>query len=102
LTVFLTPDQRPFYAGTYFPPEDRFGRPGLPRVLLSLIRTWREDPERIERAARQLTAALRQVDRRELDVRAPIAPEEGDALLAKAAAWLLRQADEEHGGFGSA
>src|SRR5215475_1878349 len=36
LTVFLTPDQRPFYAGTYFPPDDRYGRPGFPRLLNAL------------------------------------------------------------------
>ena len=42
LTVFLTPDQRPFYGGTYFPPDDRYGRPGFPRLLLALSRLWTE------------------------------------------------------------
>src|SRR5262252_9520313 len=42
LTVFLTPEQRPFFAGTYFPPEDRHGMPGLPRVLAAVADTYRE------------------------------------------------------------
>ncbi|PRQ05422.1 hypothetical protein ENSA5_02850 [Enhygromyxa salina] len=45
LTVFLTPDQRPFYGGTYFPPEDRYGRPGFPRVLSALAELWAEKRE---------------------------------------------------------
>ncbi len=102
LTLFLTPDQRPFYAGTYFPSEDRYGRPGFPRVLQSLIQTYHEDPDRIERAAKQLTDALREVDRREADQRAVVPPEEGSALLTKAAQWLLHHADRENGGFGTA
>ena len=40
LTVFLTPDQRPFYGGTYFPPEDRYGRPGFERLLTILSDLW--------------------------------------------------------------
>ncbi len=40
LTVFLTPEQEPFFAGTYFPPEDRYGRPAFPRVLGGLVMAW--------------------------------------------------------------
>src|SRR5262249_43405877 len=48
LTVFLTPDQRPFFAGTYFPAEDRYGMPGFPRVLAAVAdayKTKRADVE---------------------------------------------------------
>lgn len=45
MTVFLTPDQKPFLAGTYFPPEDRFGRPGFRTLLGRIAEAWREDPE---------------------------------------------------------
>jgi len=45
LTVFLAPDQRPFYGGTYFPNEDRYGRPGFPRVLETLTRMWNDERE---------------------------------------------------------
>jgi len=41
LTVFLTPQGEPFFGGTYFPPDDRYGRPGLVRVLMSLSEAWR-------------------------------------------------------------
>src|SRR4029079_9717364 len=44
LTVFLTPDLRPFFGGTYFPPEDRYGRPGFPRVLTALSDAFHQDP----------------------------------------------------------
>ncbi len=40
MTVFLTPDGRPFYAGTYFPPDDRYGRPGFRRLLETLRNAW--------------------------------------------------------------
>ncbi|MDO9444091.1 MAG: thioredoxin domain-containing protein, partial [Dehalococcoidia bacterium] len=45
MTVFLTPDLRPIYAGTYFPPDDRYGRPGFPRLLQSVAAAWRDNRE---------------------------------------------------------
>ncbi len=56
MSVFLTPDLKPFYAGTYFPPEDRWGRPGFPTLLRELARAWRE------RRAEVLTQADRVVE----------------------------------------
>ena len=100
LTVFLTPDQRPFFAGTYFPPEDRYGRPGFARVLRTIAQTYRQEPDRIDRAAKKMTEALQQVDNRTVDARAQVAPERGAALLEKAVAWLSGHADDEFGGFG--
>ena len=44
MTVFLTPDGVPFYAGTYFPPEDRYNMPGFPRVLIGVADAYRERP----------------------------------------------------------
>ncbi|MDP7538821.1 MAG: thioredoxin domain-containing protein, partial [Candidatus Poseidoniia archaeon] len=46
LTMFLTPDGEPFWGGTYFPPEPRYGRPGLPQVLTDIAETYRADPQR--------------------------------------------------------
>ena len=43
LTAFLTPDGKPFYGGTYFPPDDHFGRPSFKRVLLSIAQAYREN-----------------------------------------------------------
>lgn len=101
LTVFLTPDQQPFFAGTYFPPDDRYGRPGFLRVMQTLIRLLREEPDRVEKSAHKLTQAIRQVDSRDVDQRAPIRPEQGEALLTKAVEWLAHYFDQEYGGFGT-
>src|SRR5690606_22840417 len=95
LTVFLTPDQRPFYAGTYFPPEDRYGRPGFPRVLEALHRAFTEEPDRVERAAAELTEVLARVHHR--GGRNPIP---GCELLEKAAGSIMADADRSFGGFG--
>ena len=101
LTVFLTPDQRPFYAGAYFPPHDRYGRPGFIKVLQSVVQSYNEDRDRIERAAKQMTAALVQIDRRSRDQRSPIPSEQGQPLIDKSVDWLVSYMDESHGGFGT-
>ncbi len=61
MSVFLTPDQQPFFAGTYFPPDSRWGRPGFRDVLVGIARVWKEDRPRVAEAARSLTDAVRQV-----------------------------------------
>ncbi len=61
MSVFLTPDQQPFFAGTYFPPDSRWGRPGFRDVLSSIVRVWKEDRARVAEAAGSLTDAVRQV-----------------------------------------
>ena len=58
LTVFLTPALRPFFGGTYFPPEDRHGRPGFPRVLRALSKAYRTDPISVAENARKLTEVI--------------------------------------------
>src|SRR6478609_3044638 len=55
LTVFLTPDQRPFFAGTYFPPADRHGMPGFPTVLRAVTEAYRSKRPDIELQAREIT-----------------------------------------------
>ena len=59
MSVFLTPALKPFYGGTYFPPADMSGRPGLPTLLRHLSEAWRERREEVEKAADGLTDALR-------------------------------------------
>ncbi len=59
MSVFMTPDLKPFYGGTYFPPEDRQGMPGFPKVLSRMAEVWAEQPEEIEKNAEQLTEHLR-------------------------------------------
>jgi len=58
LTVFLSPDLKPFYGGTYFPPEDRYGRPGFLRLLQMIDDAWRNRPREVTNSAEHLTDAL--------------------------------------------
>src|SRR3989338_3562517 len=58
LSVFLTPDLHPFYGGTYFPPEERWGRPGLKQLLTAIAAAWQERPEELRAAGASLTQAL--------------------------------------------
>ena len=61
MTVFLTPELKPFFGGTYFPPSSRWGRPGFADLLGELARVWREDRQRVEGAAAELLKRLRGV-----------------------------------------
>ncbi len=61
MTMFLTPDLKPFYGGTYFPPDNRYGRPGFPRVLLGIAEAYRERREAVAEQSEQITANLNQL-----------------------------------------
>jgi len=97
LTVFLTPDGRPFYGGTYFPPEDRPGLPGFPRVLLAVSETYRTRRAEVERAASDLVHFLNQ----QFALTLPTSTLTS-TLLDEAARNLVPEFDREHGGFGTA
>ena len=58
MTVFLAPDGRPFFAGTYFPPHDAYGRPGFPTLLRRIATAWKGDREQLLQRAESLTVAL--------------------------------------------
>jgi hypothetical protein len=60
MSVFLTPDRKPFFGGTYFPPDSRYGRPGFAAILDNLARAWRLDRVRIEQSGAQVIEQLRQ------------------------------------------
>ena len=60
LSAFLTPELKPFYGGTYFPPEDRQGRPGFATLLTALADNWRTDRAKLEADSERVLAALRQ------------------------------------------
>jgi uncharacterized protein YyaL (SSP411 family) len=96
LTVFLTPDRKPFFAGTYFPPVDRHGMPGFPRILLSVAEAYRERRDDVDLQAREIADAIADVARP-----APKPGELSPDLLERAAARLAARFDDEHGGFGS-
>jgi hypothetical protein len=95
LTAFCTPDGRPFYTGTYFPPEPRHGLPAFRQVLDAIGRVWREQREQAEDAARRVVAALRERPR------GVAQGHDASLLLAAGARALMESADREHGGFGS-
>ena len=58
LTIFMSPDKKPFFAGTYFPPGDRFGRPGFLRVLRALSEAWRDERAKLTGMADELQSKL--------------------------------------------
>src|SRR5579884_1788036 len=97
LTVFLTPDQKPFFGGTYFPPVDRYGMPGFPTVLQAVWEAYRARREEVDAQAGELTRAIEQVAAGEARARGEPSPE----LLARAAQRLVARFDDVHGGFGS-
>jgi uncharacterized protein YyaL (SSP411 family) len=97
MSVFLTPALRPFTGGTYFPPEDRYGRPGFRRILLMLADAWKKQRGDIETAAGEITGLLQksgQIDAQPGELSA--------GLLGGAAEYLGKAFDRTHGGFGRA
>src|SRR5918996_712811 len=94
MTVFLTPEGKPFYGGTYFPPEDRYGVPGFPRVLRAVADAYQQKPQDIERSVEQILGGLNRLGA----LRATDRSFARD-LLPKAAAQLAQGYDSAHGGF---
>ena len=98
MTVFLLPDGRPFFAGTYFPPQDRPGRPGFRRVMESLAAAYHDRREEVLASAEHLTQALAPAPL----ISTALGATSMTQLLARAEATLMRAADTEYGGFGGA
>jgi hypothetical protein len=98
-SVFLTPELEPFFAGTYFPPVKRGGRPGFPSVLRRVHADWTGRPAEVREAASRVAAAVRQVVARQRQPAAAVPPPEA-ALAALAA--LEPSYDPEWGGFARA
>ncbi|MFB6101312.1 MAG: thioredoxin domain-containing protein [Haloplanus sp.] len=98
LSVFLTPEGKPFYVGTYFPREPQRGRPGFLQLLQDISRSWQEDRDEIENRADQWTTAI--TDELESTPENPGDPPES-GVLDTATAAAVRSADRTHGGFGS-
>ncbi|MDH4303869.1 MAG: DUF255 domain-containing protein [Nitrospira sp.] len=96
MTVFLTPEQQPFFAGTYFPPEDRWGRPGFGSVLKKIADYWETRPLEVLEQAKQLTAQL-QGSRQRIS---PVSISE--SVLEEAVVQFRDDFDETYGGFGTA
>ena len=96
LSIFLTPDQKPFYAGTYFPVLDSYGRPGFGSICRQLAQAWKEKPKDVEKSAESFLYALQKTEK----ITTPSKLER--TLLDEAAMNLFQLGDPTYGGFGSA
>jgi len=98
MTVFLTPELKPFYGGTYFPPDDRYGRPGFPKLLEAVEDAYRSKREEIDEQAEKLVSHINQisnpkgVENLSLD----------DKIIEQAFYHYQNRFDSQHGGFGQA
>jgi len=97
MSVWLTPEGKPFFGGTYFPPEDRYGRAGFPNVLLQIADLWSRDRPRIEQEGNRVMEALGQPKSGSSE--AVVA---GESVLLRAFEQLSQNFDPAEGGFGSA
>ncbi len=96
LTMFCTPDGRPFWGGTYFPPEPRYGRPGFPDVLRHVARIYQTEREKVDNNTAAILDALAQLSRPE-----PGGPLDPNIIKAAASAFA-DETDRLHGGIGGA
>ncbi|MBA4064435.1 MAG: thioredoxin domain-containing protein [Isosphaera sp.] len=97
LSVFLTPDMTPFFAGTYYPPDDRYGRPSFRKLLLAMHDAWVTRRGQVFEVGRNVAAYLAGTGQLAASD-TPLSPD----LLSNALAVLRRVFDPTHGGFGSA
>ncbi|MGZ6391368.1 MAG: thioredoxin domain-containing protein [Ktedonobacterales bacterium] len=108
MTVFLTPDGAPFFGGTYFPPRDRYGMPGFPKLLRSIAEYYRTRRDEVEQQAEEFRQFYRRQSETEVPLPRGFAVEEIPSLaldpdmLRQAADRLLASMDAVEGGFGRA
>ena len=96
LTAFLTPEGKPYFGGTYFPPSDQHGRPGFPRVLLTMAEAFQKRRDEVNESAGSVMAAI---EHNESFMGRAGNP--GPELVAKLVDSILKQFDARSGGFGS-
>ncbi len=96
LTIIMTPDKEPFFAGTYFPKESFFGRPGLKDILLKIKELWEKDREKLLNTAKHLVKALEEASKEKAEAQL------GEDVLHRAFSELFSSYDEHFGGFGNA
>jgi uncharacterized protein YyaL (SSP411 family) len=97
MSVFLTPDRKPFFGGTYFPPDGRYGRPGFPQLLGYIADTWKRERSKVEESSQSLTEELRR-----LSAGSPASGELNQEVFKLAYLPFRRSFDARYGGFGSA
>src|SRR4051812_36850847 len=116
MSVFLTPDLKPFYGGTYWPPSPRMGMPGFEQVLIAVNDAWQNRREMVVKQADELTGYLQTIEEHGSEGERPAAPplplgegrfegisgDQANQILDNAARSLSRAFDSRQGGFGSA
>src|SRR5205814_2292136 len=99
MSVWLTPDLKPFVGGTYFPPDNRYGRPGFPVLLERIAEAWRSDRQRIQETSAQVLSQLRS----QAESAATSAEDRIDTSIPDSAFNQFRRSfDSNLGGFGGA
>ncbi len=101
MTVFLTPDRKPFYAGTYFPPQDGYGRPGFSRLIQTIHDTWIENSDDVQTSAEEITNQLASMADK-LFVNSDVMNTVTTDLSTDAISKFEALFDSEWGGFGGA
>jgi uncharacterized protein YyaL (SSP411 family) len=96
LTAFLTPDGKPYFGGTYFPPEDRYGRPSFQRVLLTMVEAFHNRRDEVNESASSVMSAIEHGE-----TFSERSPDLGPELLGKLLDSALKHFDERNGGFGT-
>ncbi len=97
MSVWLTPELKPFFGGTYFPPDSRYGRPGFRELLEHLARAWKNERERVTESSENVTEQLRAISS------TAKATQEPDRELFGSAFWQFRRTfDSKWGGFDGA
>src|SRR3954464_14478473 len=97
MSVWLTPDLKPFYGGTYFPPESRWGRPGFTEILGEIARVWSPERGKVTQSAKALTERLRGLEQ----ISATTSVPEAEAL-DRTVKQFKDAFDPRHGGVGDA
>jgi uncharacterized protein YyaL (SSP411 family) len=97
MSVWLTPELKPFYGGTYFPPDARWGRPGFPDILREIVRVWRQERTKVEESASTLTEQIKG-----LRSVSPGGAMPSQDALKEGVAQFAQTFDQTRGGFGSA
>ena len=98
LTVFLTPQREPFFGGTYFPPQESYGRAGFPQLLRGLSDAWQNNRAALEQNVAQFLQGYRAIDTQMLEGDTPLEQDQP----AAAARLFARNTDPVHGGLGNA
>jgi uncharacterized protein YyaL (SSP411 family) len=101
MSVWLTPSLKPFFGGTYFPPETRWGRAGFVEVLQAIARAWRDDRPRVEQSADSLVSELQRAASGRTSTQSPAGVASPESLAAGVRQFELAY-DARRGGFGDA